>query len=170
MADTANFGWTKPTVGGSTGTWGTILNTLFDDVDTDVDAIKTTADAAMPKSGGTFTGNHVTHSERLKTISNASASGAVALNFNTSLVKILTVVGDITSFSFSGFPGSGTALFAVLELTDDGGGHTITWPAAVQWPGGTPPTPTAGGKDVYVLYTHDGGSTIVATRAVEDAQ
>lgn len=41
MADTTNFGWTKPTVSGSSGAWGTILNTLFDDIDTDLQKVFT---------------------------------------------------------------------------------------------------------------------------------
>lgn len=36
MATTANYGWTKPTVLGDVGAWGTIANTLFDAVDTQV--------------------------------------------------------------------------------------------------------------------------------------
>ncbi len=36
MTNTANFGWTKPTVSGSTDTWGTILNAVFDAVDAEV--------------------------------------------------------------------------------------------------------------------------------------
>ncbi len=42
MADTTNYGWTKPTVGGSSETWGTILNTALDDVDTDLKALADT--------------------------------------------------------------------------------------------------------------------------------
>ena len=34
MADTTNYGWTKPTVGGSEDQWGTITNTIFDQIDT----------------------------------------------------------------------------------------------------------------------------------------
>ena len=34
MADTTNYGWTKPTVGGSEDQWGTITNTIFDEIDT----------------------------------------------------------------------------------------------------------------------------------------
>lgn len=39
MADTVNYGWTKPTVGGSDNTWGTILNTALDDIDADLKAL-----------------------------------------------------------------------------------------------------------------------------------
>ncbi len=33
---TPNYGWTKPTLGGSTGTWGSELNTTLDDIDSQV--------------------------------------------------------------------------------------------------------------------------------------
>mgnify|MGYP003127471487 CR=1 FL=1 len=46
MADTTNYGWSKPTVGGDTDTWGTKLNTAFDDIDTD---LKTVSDAVSAK-------------------------------------------------------------------------------------------------------------------------
>lgn len=47
MATTTNYGWTKPTVNGSSGTWGTILNTLFDAVDTALFAV---AGSALQKT------------------------------------------------------------------------------------------------------------------------
>jgi hypothetical protein len=47
---------------------------------------------------------------------------------------------------------AGTSLS--LEITNSGGAQTITWPAAVHWPGGTTPTPTAG-VDLYV-FTYNG--------------
>lgn len=43
MAATTNYGWVKPTVGGDLSTWGTILNTAWDDADAD---LKTVSDAA----------------------------------------------------------------------------------------------------------------------------
>lgn len=36
MATTTNFGWTKPTVGGSNATWGTENNTVIDNADTEL--------------------------------------------------------------------------------------------------------------------------------------
>jgi hypothetical protein len=39
MADTANYGWTKPVNTGSDNTWGTILNTALDDIDADLKAV-----------------------------------------------------------------------------------------------------------------------------------
>jgi hypothetical protein len=46
MADTLNFGWTKPTVGGSSGSWGTELNQALDDIDADLEVVDDQIDAA----------------------------------------------------------------------------------------------------------------------------
>lgn len=58
MADTftTNYNWTKPAVGGDPDTWGGLLNTDLDGIDSTVFAVSGVANAAMPKAGGTFTG------------------------------------------------------------------------------------------------------------------
>jgi hypothetical protein len=65
MADlpTTNYGWIKPDPAGSDSTWGTKLNSDLDGIDSQVhanqtaaSAAQTTANAALPKSGGTLTG------------------------------------------------------------------------------------------------------------------
>lgn len=63
-----------------------------------------------------------------------------------------------STFTFSNPPGSGDFGGFVLELTD-GGSDTITWPASVDWPGGSPPSLTASGVDQLVFTTRDGGTT-----------
>lgn len=45
MANTTNYAWSKPTVGGSDNTWGTTLNTALDDIDADLKAV---ADGVTP--------------------------------------------------------------------------------------------------------------------------
>ncbi len=57
MPTTDNFEWAIPTVGGSTDTWGTELNLVFTTQDTDLQAIKDTADGALPLAGGALTGD-----------------------------------------------------------------------------------------------------------------
>ena len=70
----------------------------------------------------------------------------------------LTTSGN-TTFTFSNPPASGTAFGFTLKLVA-GGTHTITYPASVDWAGGTAPdAPASGETDVLVFITHDGGTT-----------
>jgi hypothetical protein len=62
------------------------------------------------------------------------------------------------TFTFSNPPASGDFGCFVLELTN-GGAFIITWPASVDWPGGTAPTLTASGVDQLAFTTRDGGTT-----------
>lgn len=65
-----------------------------------------------------------------------------------------TIAADST-FTFSNPPASRSYSFT-LELTHTSG--TITWPAAVQWPGATAPTLTAGKTHLFMFVTDDGGT------------
>ena len=71
---------------------------------------------------------------------------------------------NITTLSFTNVPASGTAYALTLLLTADGTARTVTWGAAVKWPGGTAPTLTStnGKVDTFVLFTHDGGTNWLA--------
>jgi hypothetical protein len=62
------------------------------------------------------------------------------------------------TFTFSNPPASGKFGCFVLELTN-GAAFNITWPAAVDWPGGSAPSLTASGKDQLVFTTRDAGTT-----------
>jgi hypothetical protein len=62
------------------------------------------------------------------------------------------------TFTFADPPASGDFGAFVLELTN-GGAFAITWPAAVDWPGGVAPTLTASGVDQLVFTTRDAGTT-----------
>lgn len=165
MPSTANYSWATPVVGGSSGTWGTILNTLFDDVDTDLKAVSDVADAAMPTAGGTFTGNVIFERSACKGFNAGSISGAVSIRVDDSDAfggrdfQWATITGNVT-FSFTGsWATSGTVQLLTIELTN-GGAHTITWPAGVVWDGGAEPTLLSSGVDIITFYTRDGGTTV----------
>lgn len=59
-------------------------------------------------------------------------------------------------FSFTNVPTVDGAYACTLKLTS--AGNAVTWPAGTVWPTATPPTLSAG-TDVFVFYTHDGGTT-----------
>jgi len=62
------------------------------------------------------------------------------------------------TFTFSNPPASGDFGCFVLELTN-GGSAQVTWPASVDFPGGTAPALTVSGVDQLVFTTRDGGTT-----------
>lgn len=66
-----------------------------------------------------------------------------------------------TTFTFSNPPASGTAYGFTLKVVQDSTARTITWPASVDWPAATAPTLSTGSGevDVFVFFTHDGGTT-----------
>ena len=85
----------------------------------------------------------------------------------------LTLTADCT-FTFSNPPASGTAGTITLILVQDSdGSRTVTWPASVDWPGGTAPTlaTTANtGTDIITFITTDAGTTWRGVHAVADVE
>jgi len=79
---------------------------------------------------------------------------ATATNFTHTLT-------GATTYTFSNPATTGNATAFTLKVIQDSTARTITWPASVDWAGGTAPTLTAtsGGVDVFVFYTIDGGTT-----------
>jgi hypothetical protein len=76
-----------------------------------------------------------------------------------------------TTFTFADAPVTGCSGFSLkVEQDASGSGYTVTWPASVQWPGGTAPelTATADKSDVFVFTTDDGGSSFVGLVAGKD--
>lgn len=75
----------------------------------------------------------------------------------------------VLTLSFNNPPGAGFARGFSVEVTDNGGSPSsgITWPAAVEWAGGTAPSQTVGGTDLYV-FVSIGGGRYVGSKAVED--
>ena len=78
----------------------------------------------------------------------------------------LTMTGN-TTFTFSG-ASSGYIQGFVLQLT--GNGSTVTYPASVDWAGGTAPdAPASGETDILVFISRDGGTTWYGALAIDAA-
>ena len=100
----------------------------------------------------------VSYNETLGTISTGT------LNLETGNVFVDAPSGDIT-YSFTNAPASGTAYGFTLKITPSAT-IVITWPSSIDWPEGTQPVGTSSGEtDVFVFFTHDGGTTFYGFRA-----
>lgn len=156
MATTTNYGWTKPDVGGSTGAWGGILNSLFDAVDTALFTVSSVASAALARAGGTMTGRLNALTSTFVVVDKGSISGAQ--NFDLSLAQYFTfTVGGALTPSFTNAPGAGTGMGIIFRITN-GGAFAISWPGAIKWASGTAPTLTAAGVDLIGLILDDGAT------------
>jgi len=92
-----------------------------------------------------------------------SSSGTATLDCEAGNVFSLTLSENVTTFTWSNPPASGTAYGFSLKIVQDASasGYTVTWPTSVDWPSATAPTltSTASAVDQFVFYTHDGGTT-----------
>jgi hypothetical protein len=157
MPSTAR-GWVIPTDGGSSDSWGNILNTqTLVSIDTDVTAIETTAAAALAKAGGTLTGRVDALTATAAVVAKGTVSGAQSLDCSLGQGFTATLNGA-TTFSFTNVP---AALFGfVLNLSVGNSG--VTWPASVKWGAGAAPTLSAG-TDVLGFVTFNSGTTWYGT-------
>ena len=91
-----------------------------------------------------------------------STSNATTVNSHDGTTFSHTLTEN-TTFTFSNPAASGKSSGFALKIVQDASasGFTVTWPSAVDWPGGTAPTltSTANAVDQFVFYTHDGGTT-----------
>ena len=86
-------------------------------------------------------------------------------NGNVFSVNVNETDAGSVSVSFENAPSSGTACGFTLKITPSVT-CTITWPASVDWAGGTAPdAPASGETDVYAFYTQDGGTTYYGFQA-----
>lgn len=85
-----------------------------------------------------------------------SISGAQTIDLELGNVVTATITGA-TTFTFSNPPASGSAGSFTLIVTNPS--TNITWPAAVDWAGGSAPTLTGTGVDILTFLTTDGGTT-----------
>jgi hypothetical protein len=91
-----------------------------------------------------------------ETYSDLATGGSVTLDLATANNFRRQFNGTAT-VSFSNAPASNA--FGFTLLTVNAGAYSITWPASVDWVGGTAPILTSSGVDVLVFYTFNGGTT-----------
>jgi hypothetical protein len=96
----------------------------------------------------------------------ALSGTSVTIDPNTGGAWSLTMTGN-TTFTF-GATTNNYSVGLIVELTGNGG--TVTWPASVDWAGGTAPdAPASGETDIYVFWTRDGGTTWYGVQSIDAA-
>ncbi len=133
--------------------------------------------SASPTFTGTVTTAAIAMADNLLTrsvLQDYAVEGSAIGNTGSTRTLDLTVANFFSAtldqactFTFSNPPASGDFGTFVLELTN-GGAFAITWPASVDWPGGSAPTLTASGKDQLVFTTRDGGTIYFGFLAGKD--
>jgi len=88
-----------------------------------------------------------------------SSSNAATLDLSTATNFTHDLTENVT-YTFSNPASSGKASAFTLKVVQDSTDRTITWPASVDWAGGTAPTIStgSGATDYYVFITTDGGT------------
>ena len=127
----------------------------------------------LPSTTGTLIGGDAENVVKIdgavseKAATNATISSTTAaLDVRDGSVFQLTLASNITTFNWSNHAASGHVSSFVMKVIQDGSGNrTIAWPdgtnsVTVRWPGDTAPTLSSGAADVdvFVFFTHDGGT------------
>jgi len=124
--------------------------------------------AALPLAGGTMTGeiaaaDQVISRPEIKDYSETktalSAAASIAIDIENG--NVFTITPDQnTTFTFTNPSPTGKSCAFTLVWTQDGSDRTISWPASVDWAGGSAPDVTSGSAkiDVYTFFTMDEGT------------
>ena len=94
---------------------------------------------------------------------------AVTIDQNNATNFVHDLTGN-TTYTFSNPAASGDSSSFTLKVIQDSTARTITWPTSVDWVGGSAPTlsSASGAVDVFVFFTHDGGTTYYGFVAGQD--
>lgn len=132
-------------------------------IQTQLDAKLSSIDLSSYTGDVDITGELVVDSYNETYAAITSSSGTATIDCEAGNVFALTLSENVTTFTWSNPPSSGTAYGFSLKVIQDASasGYTITWPTSVDWPNGFAPTLSSGASavDQFVFYTHDGGTT-----------
>jgi hypothetical protein len=100
----------------------------------------------------------------------AISGGVLTLNIENGNVFRVSRNANISTLTISNPSGTGNACSFTLIFDANGTSYTVTYPAAVKWPGGTAPTitTTASRSDMFVFYTNNAGTTWYAMTAAQN--
>jgi len=101
------------------------------------------------------TGNVASTTYR-ETYSDLGTGGSVTLDLSTANNFRRQFSGTAT-LTYTNPPASNA--FGFTLVTVNAGAYSITWPASIDWAGGTAPILTSSGVDVLIFYTYNAGST-----------
>ena len=88
-------------------------------------------------------------------VDNGNSTAAATINWNSGQVQKITLTAAPVALTLSN-PIAGSQ-YTVLFIQDGTGSRTVTWPATVKWPAGTPPTlTTAAGAVDMCTFRWDG--------------
>jgi len=144
----------------------------YNDVTT-LGTVQTSKTVTADASGVVNHADYVIQRPEVKDYSETKSAGtpgaAVTLDIANGNVFTLSPDQD-TTFTFSNPSPTGKSCAFTLIWTQDGSDRTATWPASVDWPGGTAPTLTSGsGKiDVFTFFTIDEGTIWYGFTAGQD--
>lgn len=153
---------------GTIGATDDLFTLIADTISEATSAAGVTADGVLLKDGGITVSGAINVADQLlnrPVLQDYAIEGSAIGNTGATRTFDLTVANFFSAtldqnstFTFSNPPASGDFGGFVLELTN-GGEYTITYPASVDFVGGTAPTLTAAGKDLLVFVTRDAGTT-----------
>ena len=149
---------------------GTVTNAELQYINSLSSNAQTQITARLPLAGGTMSGETIFADQLVtrpeikdysETYNASSGTGTVDLDLQTGNVFQHTASGGNVTFTFSNPPATGKAGSFTLKWIQDSSDRTITWPASVDWAGGSAPDVTSGSAkvDMYVFTTFDAGTT-----------
>ena len=181
MADTtsANYGWTLPEDGASTGTWGPKLNNdiggtvsggaAVEGIDSVVKSVSVVANGAIQKSGGAtdglMSGELSVVNVTYRTIT-LGTSGALSLDLASATAFLCSPTGSITFTIANASTTRDYAFFRIKFVGNGGAGVALTWPATVKDATSISIGPAGSTVTILELMTFDhGGSWYYKTLA-----
>ena len=155
---TSNYGWDLPTVGGSTGTWGGMLNAIIEDLDGELHRVDELAQAAVSDTEPEFAANPTYPVEELGTVDDDEFIDVSAAPYYYVTVDSET---DVLFRLTGGAAGRVAGVIVEVDSTDESEYGFAYWPddessTDIRWPGGEMPDHTLPGRNIWGFITRNG--------------